>query len=179
MHFETLIDYLTASSIDGDLAILPVPVVADHLNITPAAVSGRMRRGALEEIRIGKNRYVSQRSLIAERDLLQQRADTVERALEDLIGRGERHTFYEPIMEMVGLSWRVPADRTEIGRILAVVSRRSRDRNGTMLSVVVHGKTAGQTMPSDSFFDLARQFEFEWKDDRKFVEKQTDRVLKT
>ncbi|WHZ36516.1 hypothetical protein [Sagittula sp. MA-2] len=177
MQFDTLNDYLGTCGSSEDLALLPVPLVAEHLGVTPAAVTARMGRGALEEIRIGKSRFVSRRSLLAERDLREQRADRVEPFLLDLASRGERKIYYEPVMKLVGLSWRVPADRTEIGRILAVVSRRSLEKSGAMISVLVHKKTAGTTLPSGAFFELAENLGFDWEDDYDFVEEQTDRVI--
>ena len=104
---------------------------------------------------------------------------TIERYLKNLARGGERSVFYEPVMELVGLTHKIPADRTTIARMLGEVSRRSQEEDQVLLSVVVHKKTSGSTLPSEGFFPWAEELGYEWDDEYEFVEQQTDRVLNT
>lgn len=85
--------------------------------------------------------------------------------------------FYEQVMKMLGMSRTVPADRTKIGAILGRVSEESFRKHKILLSVIVHRKTAGRTVPGPGFLTLARELEFTWEDDRLFVEQQGERVF--
>lgn len=176
MIFESSIDYIKHCKSDP-IPALPIPVIAEYLDITPAAVMGRAGRGALEIIEIGKTKMISVRSLLAVEGEFERKVSVVRTELEILARRGDRHIFYEPIMTAVGLNWRVPADRTAIGEVLGAVSEATFEEDNLMLSVLVHKKKPGQTMPGAGFFDLATSLGFKWRDDRKFVEDQTDRVL--
>lgn len=176
MKFESPIDFINHCKSDP-IPALPIPVIAEYLDITPAAVMGRAGRGALEMIEIGKTKMISVRSLLAVEEEFERKVMVVRTKLEILARRGDRHIFYEPIMMAVGLSWRVPADRTAIGGVLGAVSKETFEEDNLMLSVLVHQKKPGQTMPGAGFFDLAKILGFKWRDDRKFVQDQTDRVL--
>ncbi len=106
----------------------------------------------------------------------------VENFLIDLARQGVTRVFYEPPMRLVGLDHRMSADRRVIGQILGKVSERSVARpetKGLMLSVLVHKKGAGETLPSQGFFDLAHQFQLMGAETpERFVAKQTKRLLK-
>ena len=176
MIFQAPADYIARCKADP-IPVLPIPMVAEYLNITPAAVVGRAGRGALELFEIGKTKMVTVRSLLTLEEDKERKVATVRRELELLARKGQRRVFYEPIMSAIDLSWRVPAHRTEIGRILGVVSERTNEEDGLMLSVLVHQKKAGRTLPGPGFFGLADDLGFTWEDNHAFVEDQTDRVL--
>jgi hypothetical protein len=176
MMFENPADYIEHCKSDP-IPALPIPLIAEYLNITPAAVMGRAGRGTLELLEIGKTKMISVRSLLALNEEFERKVSVVRKELERLARRGDRRVFYEPIMTAVDLSWRVPAHRTEIGGVLGAVSEETSEEDGLMLSVLVHQKKAGRTMPGAGFFNLAKSLGFKWRDDHKFVEDQTDRVL--
>ena len=156
---------------------LPIPLVAEHLGITSAAVMGRAHRGKLELLEIGKTKMVLVRSLLALKEEREWKVMTVREELKRVAGRGERRVFYEPIMKAVGLDWRVPAHRREIGGILGDLSVETYKMDDLLLSVLVHQKKAGRTMPGAGFFDLAEGLGLTWQDEHLFVEGQTDKVM--
>ena len=176
MIFENPRDFIEHCKSDP-IPALPIPLVAEHFGISSAAVMGRANRGTLELIEISGTKMILVRSLLAIEEESKRKKKVVYKELEGLARGGERRIFYDPIMTSVGLSWRVPAHRTEIGGILAAVSKKTFKKHDCMLSVLVHQKKAGRTMPGRGFFDLAKELGLEWSDDHKFVEKQTDLVL--
>ena len=178
IRFETLADYMEAFSKNPDLAVIPTPLVAEHLGRTPPAVTAMIRTGKLDEIQIGKNKFIALRSLMELEKAFQRQVDIVEQYLRDLVKEGRRSVFYEPIMTKVGMDPAIPADRTKIGEILGEVSRRSMKRDGVLLSVLVHRKSAGNTGPGPGFFKLAAELGCSWTDDNAFVEEQTELVIK-
>ncbi len=180
MEFGNLAEYLSALRGKPDLALIPVPLVAAHLGISPAGVTGMVKRGRLEGVRVGSGSFVSVRSLISFEAEKQEQVATVERYLRKVAERGERRVFYEPVMDEIGLDWRMPAARKRIGTILEAVSRRSAQAHPDqqlMLSVLVHRNTAGTTRASPAFFKLASSLGHEWSDQNEFVRDHTDRVL--
>lgn len=177
MQFEDIDDYIEHCKTDP-LPVLPIPIVAEYIGITPSGVTGRLKRGTLEQVKIGKSKFVSVRSLLKLNEDFDQKVSVVRAELEKLARQGVDSVFYGPIMSVLGLSSQVPADRNEIGWILGAVSEKSCEENGTLLTVLVHRKAPGATMPGPGFFSLAGDLGFEWDDDREFVEEQTRRVLK-
>jgi hypothetical protein len=177
-EFADLDAYLAASSGDEDLAFLPVPIVADYLGISSPAVTARLKSGSLEEVRIGKQRFVSRRSLVALREADQDMIQRTEAFLMDLAAKGEARVFYDPVMSNVGLRWQVPAHRDKIGWVLGAVSERSYENHGVLLSVLVHKKTPGDTLPSGGFFTLAEHLGFDTEDWHSLVARETRKVLR-
>jgi hypothetical protein len=160
------------------LAGIPIPLVAEHLGVTHAAVTRQLREGPLREIKIGKSRLVSVESLLArERHRESQRAE-VETFLEKAATEGRTSVFYEEIMTPLGMSTRVPADRTRIGEILGEISEDTEAASGILLSVLVHRKSSGVSKPGPGFFNLAEWLGYEWDDDAEFIQDETVKVLK-
>lgn len=178
MQFESLADYISAYRDDPSIVGLPVPVVAEHLGVSPAAVAARVRSGSMQGLRIGRHSFVSLQSLIEDEDKMDANVGVVEAYLWKQAKAGISTIFYEPVMATVGLTPRVPAERNRIGAILGRVSEKSLAESKVMLSVLVHRKTAGVTRPGPGFFDLARHLGFEFEDEDDFVKKQTAKVLK-
>jgi len=178
LQFETLAEYISAYRADPSIVGLPVPVVAEPLGLSPAAVTARVRSGSLEGLRIGRHSFVALQSLLNDEDKMAADVLAVERYLWKQAKAGVTAIFYEPVMATVGLTPRVPAERNRIGAILGKVSENSMEEGKVMLSVLVHRKTAGVTRPGPGFFDLARHFGFEFEDEDDFVKKQTAKVLK-
>ncbi len=177
-EFDDLDAYLVASSGDEDLAFLPVPIVAEYLGISSPAVTARLKSGSLEEVRIGKQRFVSRRSLVALREADQDMIERTEAFLVDLARRGETRVFYDPVMSNVGLRWQVPAHRDKIGWVLGQVSERSYAKDKVLLSVLVHKKTPGDTLPSGGFFDMAGQPDLDTEGKHDLVARETRKVRK-
>ena len=185
LEYKDLDEYLDAVAAHPteDLSLVPVPLLAENDDVTTSAIYGRINRGTLEEIRVGKQRFVSRRSLMRLRVKRLERIEQTEKFLMELAAKGEVRTFYEPVMENVGLTWRLPADRDTIGWDLGAVSRGSYARDKVLLSVLVHRKGTGATMPSAGFFYLAEDLGFDISEEsepeekRAFVEEQTRLVL--
>lgn len=177
-EYDTLDDYIKAFAKDRELAIVPIPMVAEHLDRTAPAVTAMINTGKLEEIKIGKNRFVALKSLVDLGEAFDKQVDIVMRYLIKQVKKGVSVVFYEPVMAQVGMKTTVPADRTKIGAILGKVSERSYEEKGVLLSVIVHRKTLGTTGPGPGFFSLAENMEFEWEDDDAFVTRETKKVMK-
>jgi hypothetical protein len=179
MMFDALDDYIKAFAKNRELAIIPIPLVADHLGKSGPAVSAMLRDERLEEIKIGKNRFVGLKSLVDMQDQFDKQVDVVERDLVKQAKKGVEAVYYEPVMAQVGMNTHIPADRNKIGIILGEISERSQAEKGVMLSVLVHRKTLGTTNPGPGFYGLARNLGYDCEDnDSDFVRKQTARVLK-
>lgn len=178
IEYASLGDYLTDCLAGMSLAVMPVPVVADHLGKTSAAITAMIRAGKLEEIRIKNNRFVKVSSLLDLQDEFENQIRVVTDYLVKLAKNGTHKVYYEPVMTEVDMSPSVPADRTKIGHILGEISQKTYDEKRLLLSVLVHRKAPGTTRPGPGFFDLARHMGFEWDDDDEFVKKQTKLVLK-
>ncbi len=171
--------YLNAFANGNAPALLPAQLVAEHINVTLPTVKRMLQDNRLSGVRISKNLFISVPSLQKRERQFEEEVLTIERYLKNLARGGERSVFYEPVMELVGLTHKIPADRTTIARMLGEVSRRSQEEDQVLLSVVVHKKTSGSTLPSEGFFPWAEELGYEWDDEYEFVEQQTDRVLNT
>lgn len=178
MNYETLTDYISAYRDNPSIVGLPVPVVAEHLGVTPAAIAARVRAGSMQGLKIGRHSFVSLKSILDDEDKMAADVKVIEKYLWKIAKAGTPAIFYEPVMTAVGLTHRVPAERNRIGAILGKVSEQSQDECKVMLSVLVHRKTAGVTRPGPGFFDLARHLEFEFDDEDEFVKDQTAKVLR-
>ncbi|ABL70355.1 hypothetical protein [Paracoccus denitrificans] len=181
MEFESVEAYVRAYSKDRSLAVMPVPMAADLFGITGAGIVSRVRNGVLGEIRISGTRYVTMGSVLDAISKTDREVEIVKAYLEQQARHGVVSVEYAPVMELLGLSSKLSADRTKIGWILGEVSRRSYREKGVLLSVVVHRKNT--SMPSENgFFGLVNALIEDWEDhynDREsFVEAETKRVLK-
>ncbi|TPL86796.1 hypothetical protein FJ950_10365 [Mesorhizobium sp. B2-3-14] len=177
-QFASLDDYIRAFSKDRELAIVPIPLVAEHLERSAPAVTAMISSGRLNEIKIGKNRFVALKSLVDLEEAYENQVDVVMRYLAKQAKNGVSVVFYEPVMAQVGMKTSVPADRSKIGEILGAVSERSYEEHGVLLSVIVHRKALGATTPGPGFFALAEGMGYDWEDDIAFVTKETKKVIK-
>lgn len=156
--FDTVSDYLAELANDPELAILPLQMVADHLGLTRAAVDRMVRIGQLEEIRIEKTRFVSAESLYKRQQEHRHKVAKVRVFLEDC-ARERRIVTYEPVMEKIGLSPSIPADRTAIGKILGDILKKSWRKDRILLTAIVHRKTTGKTRPGPGFAAVLEEIE--------------------
>jgi hypothetical protein len=106
----------------------------------------------------------------AARDVATIRAD-----LEARVARREIVT-YAPVMDLLGLSPAVAADRGRIGAVLVGVSLDSFREHGRMLSVLVHRKGKPPTRPGAGFFKLAAELGLLTGDPDRFVADELERV---
>lgn len=176
MIYEDAASYLDALQKDPKLAVLPLQMVADLREVSRGAIDQMLRAGRLQEIRIGGTRFVSAASIHALQRSEEDRVNRVEAFLEDL-ARKRGTVTYEPVMASVGLSWRVPRDRSIIGQILGTISTRTWEEHGILLTTLVHRKMAGRTRPGPGFFQLAEDLGLpEWSDENELIERETKRV---
>lgn len=156
--FAAVSDYLEELASHPELAILPLQMVADHLGLSRAAVDRMVRIGQLEEIRIEKTRFVSAASLNEREQQYCRKVDKVRAYLENC-AREQRIITYEPVMQQIGLSPSIPADRTAIGQILGDILKESWHRDGILLTAIVHRKTTGKTRPGPGFAAVLEEIE--------------------
>lgn len=182
MHFDSVNDYLEAYRSDPyKHGVLPVPLVAEYLERSAPAVTAMLRAGNLAKISIGKNRFVQTSSLLERDDEEAKDVAKVRGYLMNMISRGETSTFYEPVMEAVGLTTTTPAHRTKIGAILDKISKGSHEEKGVVLSVLVHRKTAGTTRPGPGFWGMVESvglYNPDEQDKDDFVRAHTKLVMK-
>ena len=178
LKFDDVASYLKAIENNPSIAGVPIPLVADHLDITPAAVTGMINTGRLEALRISRSTFVSAKSLIEYQGARERDVNIVERYLWSLASSGTLAVFYEPVMATIGLTPAVPAHRKRIGEILGTISEKSFDEHGVMLSVLVHRKSAGQTKPGVGFFELAKGMGLDTSDEEALVSAETKKALR-
>ena len=106
----------------------------------------------------------------AARDVATIRAD-----LEARAARREIVT-YAPVMDLLGLSPAVAADRGRIGAVLVGVSLETFREHGRMLSVIVHRKGPAPTRPGAGFFKLASELGLATGDADRFLTDELERV---
>ena len=174
-RFESVRRYLDALEQDPSLSVLSMSMAAEEFNVGRAAIDAMVRSGRLLGVKIGRPTYVLTRSIFEKRKEREKQVEIVERLLEKIASKRE-FCFYEPIMEKLGLSWKIPNHRRLIGEILGDVSRGSKAKHRLLLSVLVHKKTAGKTRPSDAFFSLAKELGYTVEDEDEFVRDQLKKV---
>lgn len=181
MEFEDADAYVRAYIKDRSLAVMPVPMAAELFGITSAGIVARVRSEALRDIRVAGTRYITMESVLDSVSKTDRDVDIVKAYLEQQARSGVKSIDYTPVMDLLGLSSKLSADRTKIGWVLGAVSRRSYDEKGVLLSVLVHLKNT--SMPSENgFFGLVDNLIEDWEDsydDREsFVREETKRVIK-
>ena len=178
MKFSSVSDYLEALRAGRASAILPLSLVAEHFDVTRAAIDRMVNMEYLSSIKIGSSRFVDVQSLTKLEDKRRKDVEKVRKFLEERARAGQHHIFYDPVMTSIGRSWKVPADRTYIGKVLGDISTSTERENGTLLTVLVHRKTLGKTRPGPGFFGLAKSFDRKWENEDEFIEEETRRVLR-
>jgi hypothetical protein len=176
--FRTSSRYIDALAGDPSLAVVSIGNAASALGITRATVERMLEDKRLTEIRIEKVRCVRAYDII---NFSNQRARDVQavRKLLEKSARQKKAVFYNPVMKAINLSWRNPPDRKKIGGILGEISESTykESRGRLLLSVIVHRKSKGNTLPSGSFFDLARSLGYNFSDEQQFADKMLKRVF--
>ena len=176
--FDSLEDYLASYVKNSEaLAGVPIPLVAEYLDVGHAAITQQLRSGKLTEIRIGKTRLVSIASLLDQKREKLAQKHKVQTLLETAAREGRTSIFYGEIMGPLEMSTGVPAHRTRIGQILGEISEETSQNFGVLLSVLVHRSSAGRTKPGPGFFNLAEYLGYTWDDERDFIEQETQKVL--
>jgi hypothetical protein len=176
MEYPNVGEYIDALSRNPQLAVVSMQMAADFREVSRAAIDRMVGVGQLRVVKIKNTRCVLAYDLIKLAAAFDHQVRIVQDYLEEAAA-SRNIVFYEQVMKILGMSRKVPADRTKIGTILGRVSEMSFRKHKILLSVVVHRKTAGRTVPGPGFLALARELEFTWQDDRLFVEQQGERVF--
>ena len=153
-QFSDMPAYLRAFAKAADLAIISVGLAAKALEVKRPTIENRMRRGALEGIKIGANVYVRTSSVAA----LIQAEDAVEAKVMSILKKVSKSRTviqYAPLMDQIGLDYRISPDRNKIGAILGRLSHQTFADHKVLISVLVVDKKTGQ--PSSSFQWLYEQ----------------------
>jgi hypothetical protein len=184
MKFKSLDAYLAAFRKGEADAILPIDDAADHFGVTSKTISSRLKRGTLKKVTIGKDNHASLQGVLQIQDEDLEKVGKIEKYLKKAIDQGSESIFYNEIMKLVGLKLDNPHHRSVIGDLLGKVSRRSHTKNKTLLSVMVHNKKTGKTIPNDSFFMLADELGYPISDKSKrgdkvkWSQKHTKKIIK-
>lgn len=157
---------------DPAAAMIPFGIVQELLGLSRSAVVDRVKAGELSDVTIRANdtvyRGVSLSSLDAYVERLPKPASDEERvsSIEAMIVAKVTATEsskpdaaclrYAEVMEPLGMSWRNPKDRREIGRLLDKMSRASAadPKLRFMMSAAVVRKATGE--PGEGFYGLGR-----------------------
>jgi len=186
-EFPTISQYLDELKENKNLAVVSMSMAAEMRNTTRAGIERMIQMEKISWAKIGKTRCVLAKSLIEAKDKYDEEIATVRKVLEEHATRGEK-VFYEQVMTPIGLRTNVPAHRTKIGQILGDISHQTfnepNEKNTPiLLSVLVHKKTAGRTLPSEGFFNLVESLNehygcaYDYDDRNSFVEEQMGYVF--
>lgn len=180
MEYNEAEAYVRAYMKDRRLAVIPVSMAAELFNMSSAGVLRRIKSGVLKEARISGTRYVTMESILEVIEEEDREIKTVKTYLEQQARKGISSVEYAPVMELLGMSTKLSANRNKIGRILGKVSRHSYAEGKGMLSVIVHVKGTG--LPSmNGFSALVDELEEDWEDHyatmEDFIKAEIKRVL--
>lgn len=166
--------YLKALRADSSLAVISMKMAAAALGVSRALIERQLESGALDGVKIGKVRCVRAAAIIARQDAFDEKVDKVRRMLEGVAARRGTVT-YAPVMELVGMSTKIPNDRAVIGRILGIISEETQRRpDKFLLSALVFNSNAGK--PSPSFFQLARKLNYAVANEEQFLNRQLKKI---
>lgn len=176
LKFKTVEDWCAAVESLQNVAFLPAKLAAEALDTTPSAISKQLSAGKIPSISIGDRQYVAASFVSHEARVNRDMVDAAYANLEAVAERGEK-TFYGVEMEKLGLTHRNPAHRRKIAHLLARVSRMSYERDGILLSSIVHYSGPEPTSPGDGYFNLIDAMREEFEDDLVFFGTDSDRDL--
>jgi len=181
-HSFSVSEYIERAASKKGLAAVPEAVAAEFLNVDPSEISNLINSGDLKAIIIDggccKWRGVSVTSLRDFHELrLGQRSEWKGQISEVLKGvaRTGKFTGYERLSNLIGVQI-TPHNIGLTAELLNEVVRSRYAKDGVLWSALVLLK--GTSLPSDSFFDFARELDL-WtpKDDMgKFWENQVEAV---
>ncbi len=177
MEYKHVSDYLTALLKDPSLAAVPIQMAADALDVSHAAIAGRLRKGTLEELRIGRTRLVRASSISAQTLAFDADVAAVRSFLEEIASTGVT-TTYTPVMKVINRSPTIPNDRAYIGKVLGVISEATmKEGRGFMLSALVYNTSLRR--PSDSFYGLADDIDETYENfetDEEYLQEQLSKI---
>jgi hypothetical protein len=177
MNEYTTEEYMRAFAKDRSLAITTVSMAADLFGIGNSAVTARIKRNALEGIKISSTIYVLTASVLDAMEDTDRKVSIVKAYLEAQVRAGITSVEYTPTMALIGLDPKRSNDRAQIGQILGRVSEETYKDYGILLTVIVHQKNT--MMPTEGgFFGLLRHLNIDWNDNGEFVAAETARVVK-
>ena len=181
-HYDNFGEFAAAKkNLSADRVFIPQSMAARELSVVPQTIVNRIKAGTLEGFRLDGKLFVYADSLL---ELLAHESDQIdicEAYIIQALENKRTHIPYSELMEIIGLSWQNPQHRTRIAVILALVSRKSAEKNKVMISCIVQRKNTKTTGPG--FFDLAEALVDEgyikdYDDEEKFLKKQIKKSLK-
>ncbi|MCA1436771.1 hypothetical protein I6F33_27890 [Bradyrhizobium sp. BRP20] len=176
LEFKNVEEYIDAFRRNSQLAVVSVQMAADYRGVTRAAIERMIATEQLEVIKIKSTRCIKLQGLIDLAEAFEHQVQIARKYLEEA-AVAQTILFYEQVMQALGLSRTVPADRTKVGKVLGRVSEISFEKDGILLSAIVHRKTAGHTVPGPGFLTLAEELGLEWDDERTFADEHVKRVF--
>jgi hypothetical protein len=176
MEYSDAKEYIEAFRRNPKLAVVSLQIAADFRGVSRAAIERMVAAKHLQEIKIKNTRCILAHGLIDLAEAFEHQVRVAREYLEEAAAT-RAIIFYEQVMKVLGMSRTVPADRTKIGAVLGRVSEVSFEKDGILLSAIVHRKTTGRTVPGPGFLNLAEQLDFDWNDERTFIEEQVKRVF--
>ncbi|MEJ1968426.1 MAG: hypothetical protein WDN03_07290 [Rhizomicrobium sp.] len=96
--FDSLADYIATQTAKGDLAAVPIPLVAEHLNVSSPAVAAMLSDGRLDGVRIGKNTPRHAQQFAGAADEARRSRKHGPQISNEAREVGVRAIFYEPVM---------------------------------------------------------------------------------
>ncbi len=161
-----------------DWGIIPLNAAADVLQVARSSVERMVKDGRLTLITVHGVKAIRMKDILGILDARQEECQTVVAVLEKVARQHKPPVFYEAVMNPLGLNHEWSAHRAKIGGLLGDASRGSHERDGILLSVLVHNKEqkAGATLPSEGFFEMAADVGYRWKDKHAFVQREMQRV---
>jgi len=154
MQFAALDAYLDALGPKDRMAVLPVPLVAAWIGVTPPAVKQMLRRGALQPVRIGRSEFVQAASVQAWREAFEADLAKVRKVLTKA-ARKRQTVTYADLLAKLGRSYENPGDRRRIGRLMQALGGETLARDDVLLPVVAVSKLTGQ--PKHGVWEMAAE----------------------
>lgn len=151
MHYANLETYLREAETTSS-SVLPIPVVARWMSVTPPAVRAMLRRGVLDAVSIGSVTFVSVLSLKQWHTALEAEVKKVIKQLQKAARKG-RPISYGDLLAKLGRSFTQPADRRRLGPLLEAASARGLLEHGVLLGVWAYSKTTN--LPKYGVWELA------------------------
>ena len=173
-EFKDVPAYLAASKTSSTLGVIGITDVAKHWGVSRAAIEQRMARGTLDGVRIEKSLYVALESFRTQVEEYEAKLDMIEEHLADCAAK-RTLIPYGKLMDYVGLNHVLSSDRNKMGVMLGVISSRSYEKHGILLSVLVVKK--GTDYPSEGFYNLVESLGIEMDDEDTYHLEETERVF--
>ncbi len=169
LTYETAEDWFDAIAKGESADISPLPLAAEALGESQDALRKKLKKGTIPQIVIGDTIHLPVSYVTEELRRHRRALETLKVALEK-VARDQKTIFYGELMEMIGMSWQSPPDRSRIGVLLGEILDWSYDTHGIFLTSIVHRKSAAPTHPGPGYFPLVAA----WKEEDDDVDYDPD-----